>query len=182
MRIAQNDQFQRTTPALLQAASLTSAASRPRRHKHQQAEEKGGSISAAAIAVVTVNTVTSQAGASRAPGVDRMSESNAVGTMRTTSERIANGVRNRLMATTTPTPMKTMTTQTNEQTVVNTGETEVLRDRLRHQGLHRPHPQPLADRVPQLPMAQVKRMPSATHCCMDHRQVNNHLTQCILQV
>ena len=78
--------------------------------------------------------------------------------------------------------MKTMTTQINEQTVVNTGETEVLRDRLSHQGLHSLHPRPLADRVPQLPMDLVKRMPLATPRCTDHRHARNFQTQCILQV
>ena len=75
-----------------------------------------------------------------------------------------------------------MTIQISELTVVNTGETESLRDRLRHQGLHGLHPQPLADRIPQLPMDRVKRMPLAIRRCTDHRQVSNYQTQCILQV
>ena len=99
-----------------------------------------------------------------------------------TSEHFANGARKHLMAAAIPTKMKTMTIQTNELTVVNIGETEVLRDRLRHQGLHGLDPQPLADRVPQLPMDLVKRRPSATRRCTSQHPASDCQTQCILRV
>jgi hypothetical protein len=76
---------------------------------------------------------------------------------------------------------KIITTPTNAKTVAHEMEAEALRDHRRSEA-HSLRPRPLADRVPQLPMDLVKRMPLTTHRCMSQRPASDYQTQCILQV
>ena len=124
------------------------------------------STPAAVIAGVNAN----QAGESPVPGAVKRPESSAVGTMRMMNEHSAGGARKDLMAPAFPTLKQITPIQINEQTAAST---EVHRD-LRHQGHH--HPQPRADRVPQLPLAQerpTRPESSVSPCCMDRGRVQS---------
>ena len=98
-----------------------------------------------------------------------------------TSEHFASGARKSRTVPTNLTKEKIIITLTNAKTVAHKVEAEALQERYRQEA-HSLRPRPLADRVPQLPMDLVKRMPLATHRCMSQHPANKYQTQCILQV
>ena len=124
---------------------------------------------------------TGQAGESSALGVDRKSGLSAVGILRMMSEHFASGARKSRTEPTNQTQVRITIIPISAKAVAHKTEAEGLHDRHRQEA-HSLRPRPLADRVAQLPMDLVKRMPLATHRCMSQHPANKCQTQCILQV